>query len=253
MVWIYFASYLCLHNMVLGKINITQYPHNLTISNGNTVKMTCQWNSEDDQQVRVQWRKQSISTGEENGTLLCTVRWTEQGSKEVVNNTSTCNLTNNTAMLTIDRVTEEDHGIYVCEVIIEIPKLVKGRGDGTQLLVQGYNSGSPKEISLVGVVAIFPILALTVYFLYKRNKENSKKMSEKNKQEHIELTQRHQEDAAVAEEDSSSTNSVTWAVSTLYESFDYFALKNPHDKAATSCTAILVKPETTEEYSLTAV
>lgn len=36
------------------------------------------------------------------------------------------------------------------------------------------------------------------------------------------------------DESSSSSNSVTWAISTLYESFDYFAMKNKDEKPAES-------------------
>ncbi|XP_066430895.1 cytotoxic T-lymphocyte protein 4-like [Eleutherodactylus coqui] len=239
--------------MALGKINITQDPNILTISNGDAARISCQWNKENIQRVRFQWRKHISSTGEDNGTLLCRVLVTEQNrTQEVRDNTRTCNVTNNTALLTIDAVTQEDDGLYICEVIIEIPSLIKARGNGTQLCVQEGKSGPSKQIFTVGVIIIFPFLVLAAYFMYKRKKRKSKTFSQKRTQEHLELNQMDQ-DAAKAEEESNSTNSVEWAVSTLYESFDYFAIKNPDDKAATPSTGNLVKPQTMEEPSLTAM
>ncbi|KAM3936845.1 uncharacterized protein RB166_001526 [Leptodactylus fuscus] len=211
--------------------------------------MSCQWNSQDSNRVRVQWRKQASSTEEANGTLLCSVLGTESSNhSEVRNNTKTCSVAYNTSLLTIAEVTMDDGGLYVCDVTKEIPRLKRAKGNGTQVLVYvpGENSGTSQYKPLIAI-ALIPIVALGVYFLCKRKKEKSKKIPPRKKQEHIELNQMHQDVAVVEEEDSNSSNSVQWAVSTLYESFDYFAMKVP----AASSSDNLSRPETTEKSSLT--
>ncbi|XP_066430744.1 cytotoxic T-lymphocyte protein 4-like isoform X2 [Eleutherodactylus coqui] len=173
-IWFCIASYLVLHSMALGKINITQDPNILTISNGDAARISCQWNKENIQRVRFQWRKHISSTGEDNGTLLCRVLVTEQNrTQEVRDNTRTCNVTNNTALLTIDAVTQEDDGLYICEVIIEIPSLMKARGNGTQLYVQEVNSVLTLDIRLwyLTILLIIPILISVCCYYCKRKKE----------------------------------------------------------------------------------
>ncbi|XP_056411060.1 uncharacterized protein LOC130353761 isoform X2 [Hyla sarda] len=243
-----------LENMALGKMNITQEP-TLNTTEGNISRISCHWNSEDDEQVRVQWRKYISSTEDENGAALCSVRTEQSNYSEVRNNKITCNVANNTAQLTIEGVKEDDGGLYVCEVIIEIPRLNKAKGSGTRLNVQQKNEGPPlkSKAPYSAIVVIFPILmALTAYFLCKRKKKKFKKIPQKRRQQHVELHQIHQ-DAAKAEEDSNSSDSVTWALSTLYESFDYFAIRKPGDNTAAISTSNLARPETVEESSLTAM
>ncbi|XP_044137758.1 uncharacterized protein LOC122928684 [Bufo gargarizans] len=247
-----FLVFLHLSGMALGEICITQDPV-LNVSYLDIARISCHWNSDKGQQFRIVWRKHISSPGEENGTELCSVLRTENSSNSEVRSKITCNATNNSSLLTIHGVTKDDGGKYVCEVTREIPTLKKGRGDGTQLYVQDDIRGQPKHMNLVGAIAILPFVALTAYFLCKRKKRTPKKIPQNRSQEHVELNQM-QPNAAKAEEDSSSsTNSVQWAVSTLYESFDYFAMKNPDDKAATPSTSHLAEPETTEESDLTAM
>ncbi|XP_069601907.1 uncharacterized protein [Ranitomeya imitator] len=241
-----------LSDIVIGKI-ITQHPEILNLNKSDTARISCNWTSEYDQQVRVEWRKQISSNGEDNGTVLCSVLKSENNrSSSARNNKTTCNLTNNTTLLTIEGVTEDDGGRYVCKVTWEIPTLEKAEGNGTQLYVQGGISGSQIYISAIGVIGIFPFLALAAYCAYKPRKQKSKKIPQRRRQEHVELNQMHQ-DAAEGEEEDSSGHSVQWAESSLYESFDYFAIRNPADKAATSSTANLAKPKSSEESSLSAV
>ncbi|XP_069832514.1 uncharacterized protein [Dendropsophus ebraccatus] len=135
-VWCYFAFYLFLRTTALGEINITQNPTILDTLKGDSAGISCHWNSEDDQQVRVQWRKYILSTEEENGTELCSLRTKKNNYSEVRNNKTSCNVANNTAQLTIYSVTEDDGGLYVCQVIIEIPILRKAKGSGTRLNVR---------------------------------------------------------------------------------------------------------------------
>ncbi|KAM4053446.1 uncharacterized protein ACNLHF_006118 [Anomaloglossus baeobatrachus] len=243
-------AFLHLFDMVFAE-TIIQKPKSQTLYKMDTAKIRCHWTDEGAQQVRVEWRKQITSTGEDNGTVLCSVLKTEQHhNSSVRNNSITCSVTNNTALLTIEGVTEDDEGWYICKVTGEIPKLYKAEGNGTQLYVQDGNNGI--NGGFIAIVIVFPFLALTTYCLCKRKKQKSEKISQRKRPEDMELNQIHQ-DAAESEEEESSTNSVQWAESSLYESFDYFAIRNPDDKAAASSTTNLAKSEPSEESSLYAV
>ncbi|XP_073430856.1 uncharacterized protein [Dendrobates tinctorius] len=247
------VAFLHLSDMVIGK-TITQQPGTLNLSKSETAMICCNWTSNYAYQVRAEWRKQISSNGEDNGTVLCSVLKSENNSSSSVrNNRTTCNVTNNTTLLTIEGVTEDDGGRYVCKVTWEIPALDKAEGNGTQLYVHDGNSGGLQiHIPAIGVTAIFPFLALAAYCAYKRRKQKSEKIPQRRRQEHGELNQIHQNEAESEEEDSSG-HSVQWAESSLYESFDYFAIRNPDDKAAASSTANLAKPKSSEESSLSAV
>ncbi|XP_073504170.1 uncharacterized protein [Phyllobates terribilis] len=243
-------AFLHLSEMVVGK-TITQHPEILKLYKSETGRISCSWASTYYHQVRVEWKKQISSTGEDNGTVLCSTRKSEQNSSSSAkNNTITCNVTNNKTLLTIEGVTEDDEGRYVCKLIWEIPTLHKAEGNGTRLYIHdGFQNHNPA----IGVIAIFPFLAIAVYCVCRRKKQKSEKIPQKRRQEHVELNQIHQDAAESEEEEDSSANSVQWAESSLYESFDYFAIRNPDDKAAASSTANLAKPKPLEEFSLNAV
>ncbi|KAM3936560.1 uncharacterized protein RB166_007383 [Leptodactylus fuscus] len=165
--------------MALGKICITQEPNIINISQGDTARMSCQWNSQDSNRVRVQWRKQASSTEEANGTLLCSVLGTESSNhSEVRNNTMTCSVAYNTSLLTIAEVTMDDGGLYVCDVTKEIPRLKRAKGNGTQVLVyvRDGNSGFISDIRFLylTILLIIPIF-LSVYCLYCKRKKKKER------------------------------------------------------------------------------
>ncbi|KAG8591382.1 hypothetical protein GDO81_000153 [Engystomops pustulosus] len=250
--WIYITFYLFLQNTAMGAITVIQNPYILNVTIGDTARISCHWTRGDVSRVRVQWRKYISSPGEENGTVLCSLLRTMDGNnpEERKNNKIICKMTTNTTILTIEETTKEDAGLYVCEFTIEIPKLMKDTGDGTWLYVQDKGSSNP-WFALSGLL-IFPLAVLITYIVCRSKKKKSKKIPQRRRQEHVELNQMHH-DADEAEEDSSSSNSVQWAVSTLYESFDYFAMKPPDNKAAASSTSNSAQTGTKEEASLTAM
>ncbi|XP_073430622.1 uncharacterized protein [Dendrobates tinctorius] len=159
--------------MVIGKI-ITQQPGTLNLSKSETARISCYWTSNNDHQVRAEWRKQISSNGEDNGTVLCSVLKSENNSSSSVrNNRTTCNVTNNTTLLTIEGVTEDDGGRYVCKVTWEIPALYKAEGNGTQLYVHDGNSGAfvlDIRFLYLTTLLIIPML-LIVYCLYCKRKK----------------------------------------------------------------------------------
>ncbi|KAM4053447.1 cytotoxic T-lymphocyte protein 4-like [Anomaloglossus baeobatrachus] len=172
--WIYAAFYLFLRNMAVAE-TITQEPRTLTLPKMDTARISCHWTDEGARQVRVEWRKQISSTGEDNGTVLCSVLKTEQHrNSSVRNNNITCSVTNNTALLTIEGVTEDDGGRYICKVTGEIPKLYKAEGNGTQLYVQDSNNGVfvlDIRFLYLTAILIIPILIVVCCLYCKRKKK----------------------------------------------------------------------------------
>ncbi|XP_075044914.1 uncharacterized protein LOC142104243 isoform X1 [Mixophyes fleayi] len=264
-------------DVALSNLNVTQAPKELTLHKGDPATMTCHWTIGDDTQIRVEWtRYHMFMTGLENKTVLSSLIWTTENTHTPTErrNNTIYNITNNAAMMTMDSVTETDDGLYICEIIIEKPTLNKGTGNGTLLKIQEYvggdgttgiqntlqpfnslattkksldQSNKSPPLAILGIIVIFPVAALAGYFLYKRRTTTNKKILQKKEQEAVELNQVNADNDIVEEDSTSSTHSVRWAVSIVYESVDYFAMKNPEDNAAACSTDNLAGNQTAEE------
>ncbi|XP_075044922.1 uncharacterized protein LOC142104243 isoform X2 [Mixophyes fleayi] len=242
-------------DVALSNLNVTQAPKELTLHKGDPATMTCHWTIGDDTQIRVEWtRYHMFMTGLENKTVLSSLIWTTENTHTPTErrNNTIYNITNNAAMMTMDSVTETDDGLYICEIIIEKPTLNKGTGNGTLLKIQEYVGGDDQSnksppLAILGIIVIFPVAALAGYFLYKRRTTTNKKILQKKEQEAVELNQVNADNDIVEEDSTSSTHSVRWAVSIVYESVDYFAMKNPEDNAAACSTDNLAGNQTAEE------
>ncbi|XP_063281837.1 uncharacterized protein LOC134566055 [Pelobates fuscus] len=231
-------------------LNVTQSPKRLVLLEGQSAVINCTWDPDHTaKQIRVEWRISNISsTEEENKTLLASVLWKGNDTCNVTqrnHNGSTYYVSNGKAELRIDSVTVRDKGIYFCEINIEIPKLQHGRGNGTELGINTLNntdntgnsqntSDTSKYASCAGI-ALIPVIILIGYILFQRRKKERIHALELSKRESIELNQLNPDMNDADEHSSSSSNSVQWAISTLYESCDYFAMKNPPDTSET-CT-----------------
>ncbi|XP_014431549.1 uncharacterized protein LOC102462366 isoform X2 [Pelodiscus sinensis] len=99
-------------------------------------------------------------------------------------------------VLRIDVVKGNDTGIYFCEITIEIPFMKKGMGNGTTLIVE--------------------------------EKVSERRTHEEQTLQVMELDEGNEINEA--DERNSSSNSSEWVTSTLYESLDYFAMKQNEDK-----------------------
>ncbi|GCC27352.1 hypothetical protein chiPu_0005776 [Chiloscyllium punctatum] len=137
--------------------------------------------------------------------------------------------------LTIKSITRDDAGLYRCNMVIEIPAPVrKGNGSGTILTVQADNN-APKLGALIGAVVLLLILVPVVLFYKKqqkiqRNARNTTAVPVLFDVAREEIIEQNQEN----EESSSSRGSSHWLASSLYESFDYFAIQNINEE--TRCT-----------------
>ncbi|XP_077333942.1 uncharacterized protein LOC143975431 [Lithobates pipiens] len=223
---------------VFGKLITTQV---LNEHKGESVTLTCTWNITDAQRIRVEWRKHNkLHPLDDNGTLLSTVLWTHPNNKTTYTlmnqNRSSYVITNDTAMMTLESITEEDEGRYVCIILSEIPTLVILQENGTLLKVNNNKSDGDSQTlkyGLLALICVFPVVIIVGYLIWKRKKRPKRRILQKTEQESMEL--HHLDgDNNDADESSSSSNSVTWAISTLYESFDYFSMKNKDEKSAES-------------------
>ncbi|XP_040191331.1 uncharacterized protein LOC120924431 isoform X2 [Rana temporaria] len=151
-------------------------------------------------------------------------------------NRSSYVITKDTAMMTLESITEDDEGLYVCKIVSEFPTLISGQGNGT--LLHNHNNKSeggsqPLIHGLLPLICVFLVVIIVGYLIWKRKKRPKRRILQKTEQESMEL--HHLDgDNIDADESSSSSNSVTWAISTLYESCDYFAMKNKDEKPAES-------------------
>ncbi|XP_051474357.1 uncharacterized protein LOC127384274 isoform X2 [Apus apus] len=133
-------------------------------------------------------------------------------------------------VLVIESANKNDTGFYYCEIIIEIPFCKKIRGNGTTVIVEEKEVHSLKKRDLE-ILAIVPVLvAVGSLCLCYKKKQRSKLSGSAQWRRHqeeqmLEAAEIHGPNESTSEvaEENSSCNSVKWAVSTLYESLDFFA------------------------------
>lgn len=105
-----------------GNYIVVQSPYNLTLSKGETAQIHCSWNkSSDSLKITVNWFFYHNSSHESKIKLKDSERITISSEKN--------------STLVINSVSSNDSGLYVCEVIQEIPVLRTYSGTGTQLTV----------------------------------------------------------------------------------------------------------------------
>ncbi|XP_073468402.1 uncharacterized protein [Aquarana catesbeiana] len=170
-------------DFVFGKLMITQVPNELNIHKGESVTLTCRWNITDVQRIRVEWRKYNKShPWHDNGTLLSTGLWTHPNNTTIFivmnQNRSSYVITNDTAMMTLESITEEDEGLYVCKTVSEIPTLYIVQGNGTLLQVHNNKPDVSDLVKFWYLYFIFLIIIpklITMYCCWKKGKEYTKK------------------------------------------------------------------------------
>ncbi|XP_072439777.1 uncharacterized protein [Chiloscyllium punctatum] len=213
---------------VPNRINVSQLPPEINACEGDSINMEC--SCEDDVQmesIRVDWTKDSksilnatSSNGSVNQAYVDRLSYSVEKAK---------------SKLTIKSITRDDAGLYRCNMVIEIPAPVrKGNGSGTILTVQADNN-APKLGALIGAVVLLLILVPVVLFYKKqqkiqRNARNTTAVPVLFDVAREEIIEQNQEN----EESSSSRGSSHWLASSLYESFDYFAIQNINEE--TRCT-----------------
>ncbi|XP_072263242.1 uncharacterized protein [Pyxicephalus adspersus] len=166
--WFYFAFHLSFHRFASGKLMVTQNPNESHIPKGKSITITCCWNITDSRRIRVEWRKCSnLQTCDDNGTVLSSGLWSPNKTTTLIS------ITKDKAVLTLESITKEDEGLYVCKIISEIPTLNTGQGNGTQLHVNDKPIPFPLWYLYFTILIIIPIL-ITVYccfYRWKKGKE----------------------------------------------------------------------------------
>ena len=111
-------------------ITVRQEPHNLQVSEGASVNMTCNF---------------SIQTVR-NYTMLANVTWIRIDDKrskvhfERINSQLAAS-----SSLQLHSMRLNESGLYICEVDIVSPKLLKGKGNGTHIVVTGRRSSTVQK------------------------------------------------------------------------------------------------------------
>ncbi|XP_069650228.1 uncharacterized protein [Haliaeetus albicilla] len=210
----------CFSCLATGPNNLTviQTPTKIHLSVGDYAEITCIW-EKSVVRYRVSWylvNKENIT--KTTSSKLFYVSNVTHESKDV---------------LVIQSANVNDTGFYYCEIIIEIPFCKKVCGNGTTVIVEEKEADSLKKIHLT-IWAIIPFLvAVGSLFLCYKTKLHSKlfgsaqlpvaagRHREEQMLEAAELQGGNKSTSEAAEENS-SCNSAEWAVSTLYESLDFF-------------------------------
>ncbi|XP_048397635.1 uncharacterized protein LOC125457469 [Stegostoma tigrinum] len=215
-------------------IKVSQTPPEINISEGSSINMEC--SCEEDVQVesiRVDWNKDSesilnatSSNGSVNQAYINRLSYTVEKTKSTV---------------TIKSITRDDAGLYQCQMLIEIPPPVrKGNGNGTILTVQAHKN-TPELRAIVAASVLLLILVPIVLFYKKqqkiqRNRRNTTAVPVLFDAAREEISEENQENEG-NEENSSSRGSSHWLASSLYESFDYFAIQNVNEEVRCSVSS----------------
>ncbi|XP_015200294.2 uncharacterized protein [Lepisosteus oculatus] len=203
-----------LSSLDASKMNITNFPERITARVGDSVQMVCCWETQlqNLEQLRLEWWKN-------NQSKLSSLNYKKvKGAQRCEENKYTYCVSRNCSEMTIPSVSENDTGSYSCKIIIEIPLLMMAQGLGTTLIVNA------KEM----------LLGVSLLWYWKRKKLTSygpglaPRIADAAPGESGALDQgeedRHNE--IMEENSNSSRGSTHWALSAIYESFDYF---NLHD------------------------
>ncbi|XP_069778948.1 uncharacterized protein [Narcine bancroftii] len=196
---------------VTEKIEVLQTPPRIEAFEGDSISMQCSCaKGKRIEAIRVIWNK-------DTNILL---HATTMNPAHINRSSSSINET--TAELTIENIVQEDSGMYFCQIIVEIPGPVqRGAGNGTKLTVQASHNYRPNLIALF-VILVPAIMLLMLCFKQWRKRQRHTRASEVINEEN----QENEEN----EENRSSEGSSHWMASSLYESFDYFTIKQEENE-----------------------
>ncbi|XP_059821231.1 cytotoxic T-lymphocyte protein 4-like [Hypanus sabinus] len=206
--------------VVTENIKVFQTPPEIKAFEGDTINMQCSCEQDKTiESIRVDWTKDSMPL----------IGVTTIASARVNRSYSSINET--TAKLTIENIIRNDSGMYLCEMSVEIPAPVrKGQGNGTKLTVQEYHNYR-HELAALALLVILG-LAILCYKQQRRRKRNAGLSVG----DVAEVINEENPENEGHEESSSSRGSSHWLTSSLYESFDYFTIKQEENEE-TCCNA----------------
>ncbi|XP_030048452.1 uncharacterized protein LOC115462595 isoform X2 [Microcaecilia unicolor] len=243
--------------LTTDRLNVTQTPTEIRVHEENSTEISCSWDIKEAERIKVEWYKKSVNVSEDNGIFLLSsyCLYYKNGTITDLNSTYELRSDNrihfsgtieNKTAFKIKSVNKNDTGMYYCEVTIEIPPpYVKMQGNGTTVFVEmkdgttvfvemkdkDKNDAEEKNYKFMGLLLILPVLILPGYFYYKKKQRIKNEAPKGNPDEQgrlqcVEVNELYEEKNDADRENSSSSDSEKWVVSTFYESIDYFTVKN---------------------------
>ncbi|KAJ0006430.1 hypothetical protein NQD34_013703 [Periophthalmus magnuspinnatus] len=173
---------------------------NVTVEEGGTANISCCWIVKHES-TRVIWKANNQVKNEKLSDVSC-------------------------SYLTITNITEDHKGTYFCDVTVEIPHLLTGSGNGTDIKVvsinattknngahPGNNTSLPFSI-IIGLAVVAPILLAAVCYLRRRQVQAVRVI--------YEVPHFDSETQEMDKHSTGSRDSSQWCQVPVYESFDYF-------------------------------
>ncbi|XP_067850427.1 cytotoxic T-lymphocyte protein 4-like [Heptranchias perlo] len=202
------------------RIEVSQFPPEIKAIEGESISMQCSCEEDSKiESIRVDWTKDSTPV------LNATVKSATLNPSYMNRLSYAINKTN--ATLRIENIIQDDAGLYLCKVFIEIPPPVRrGFGNGTKLTVQAHGNVNYKP--QLGTLVLLVILVGAILF-YKKRQKRQKNQRIARMQATVdvrEVIHEENQENEGNEQNPSSTDSSQWMTSSLYESFDYFTIKD---------------------------
>ncbi|XP_072315130.1 uncharacterized protein [Eucyclogobius newberryi] len=192
---------------VSSELVVTQ-SEDVTVEEGQTANMSCCWTN-DNNRTKVTWKRNTTST-------------TKHEAKFEIVKPESC------SFLTIKNTTKDHEGTYFCDVVVDIPILLKGSGNGTVLTVKSKNETTSENknsddgtnasvFTIIGLVIGASILLVTLICFCCRRRKRDQAARVIYETPHF--------DSETPDSDKDSTGSMgssQWCQVQLYESVDYF-------------------------------
>uniref|UniRef100_A0A3P9QE72 Ig-like domain-containing protein n=1 Tax=Poecilia reticulata TaxID=8081 RepID=A0A3P9QE72_POERE len=138
----------------------------VSVQEGETAKITCCWNGSADR-VRFTWLK--IQTLIENKTVIDQSTGFQNEQK------------NKCSVLTLETMTKNDSGKYICKVTVEIPVLKEALGNGTTITVTARKSTNDSKIEgnlpypvIIALGVVVPLFLITLICFCSLRKKKGK-------------------------------------------------------------------------------
>ncbi|XP_038851361.1 uncharacterized protein LOC120049199 [Salvelinus namaycush] len=230
LVWLLLSSLCSLSSWgISDTLVVIQSPHNVTVTEGDTVQIQCCWNT-NVSRATVNLHKEGHTEIKYNSLLVNNSQCHDRASQQTV----ACNCSN----WTISNLTRNDMGTYLCKVTIEIPSFIESVGNGTRITVTSQNTTNndssegnlPQLLPIMIPLAVLPLFLIALICLYRARKRHqggapdraTRVIHEAPNHEDEELKMEELEEAA--NQSSSSRGSTQWCQVQVYESLDYMAL-----------------------------
>ncbi|XP_056345673.1 uncharacterized protein LOC130252282 [Oenanthe melanoleuca] len=205
----------------LNNLKVIQTPKNINLSVGDYAEISCIW-------------EKAIERYRASWYFVNEVNITKNISSQLLYSS---NITHeNKDVLVIKSANVNDTGFYYCEIIIEIPFFKKLLGNGTTVIVEEKDTMAEAHL-LERCLETWAILAFSgavgsLYLCYRKKQRSTPSgaaqlpvlTGQQQQEQMLEMEELHRRNESTQEtaEENSSCNSIEWAVSTIYESPEFF-------------------------------